>query len=269
MAEAAKAIAADNVAKERAAEDQVRLNKLDLNYLNIIDEITGVEQRRAAVARTALIGEQAKVITTKAIPAMGRLRREFSDLDDSEWSFASTSQKVAAIIDSSTTKSMESSLGSILGVIAGKRVEAAFNAVYYGAEGAVHIAESIYPFNAALLARGIGEVAASAEYAMAAGVGGHSGGGYRSGGGGGSVSYSRGDVSPYRTGASEGGQGQNPSTLAPGAAGSGSRFGGQLHVIVVGDAQAGQWLAGTLNRAVNRGVTLNATSSQRGTPVGH
>ena len=59
-----------------------------------------------------------------------------------------------------------------------------------------------------------------------------------------------------------------PKPLAPGAAGAGGRF-GNLHVIVVGEAQAGQWLANTLNNAVNRGVTLMATSSQRGSPVGH
>jgi hypothetical protein len=59
-----------------------------------------------------------------------------------------------------------------------------------------------------------------------------------------------------------------PQTLAPGAAGAGGRF-GNLHVIVVGEAQAGQWLANTLNRAVDRGVTLNSTTAQRGSPVGH
>lgn len=61
----------------------------------------------------------------------------------------------------------------------------------------------------------------------------------------------------------------SPDTLAPGAGGAGGRFGGTLHVMVVGESQAGEWLAGTLNNAVNRGVTLTATSSQRGAPVGH
>jgi hypothetical protein len=33
--------------------------------------------------------------------------------------------------------------------------------------------------------------------------------------------------------------------------------------MVVGEAQAGQWLATTLNTAVQRGVALNATTVQR------
>ena len=38
---------------------------------------------------------------------------------------------------------------------------------------------------------------------------------------------------------------------------------GQLTVMVVGEAQAGQWLATTLNSAVQRGVPLNATTAQK------
>jgi len=34
-------------------------------------------------------------------------------------------------------------------------------------------------------------------------------------------------------------------------------------VMVVGEAQAGQWLATTLNTAVQRGVPLNATTVQK------
>jgi hypothetical protein len=33
--------------------------------------------------------------------------------------------------------------------------------------------------------------------------------------------------------------------------------------MVVGEAQAGQWLASTLNTAVQRGVALNATTVQK------
>ena len=51
--------------------------------------------------------------------------------------------------------------------------------------------------------------------------------------------------------------------LAPGAAGALNPPGGNLTVMVVGEAQAGQWLATTLNTAVQRGVPLNATTVQK------
>jgi hypothetical protein len=38
---------------------------------------------------------------------------------------------------------------------------------------------------------------------------------------------------------------------------------GNLTVMVMGDQQAGQWLATTLNTAVQRGVPLNATTVQK------
>jgi hypothetical protein len=57
-------------------------------------------------------------------------------------------------------------------------------------------------------------------------------------------------------------------TLATGAQG-GSQS-GQLTVAIMGDNQAGQWLATTLNQAVTQnGVSLVSTTSQRGAPVGH
>ena len=59
-----------------------------------------------------------------------------------------------------------------------------------------------------------------------------------------------------------------PQTLAPGAAGAGGRYSG-LNVTIIGEHEAGQWMAATLNKAVDRGITLTATSSQRGAPVGH
>jgi hypothetical protein len=51
--------------------------------------------------------------------------------------------------------------------------------------------------------------------------------------------------------------------LAPGAASALNPPSGQLTVMVVGEAQAGQWLATTLNTAVQRGVPLNATTVQK------
>jgi hypothetical protein len=58
------------------------------------------------------------------------------------------------------------------------------------------------------------------------------------------------------------------AALAPGA-GSNAPTGG-LTVAIMGNEEAGQWLATTLNRAVTQqGVQLVSSASQRGAPVGH
>ncbi len=112
-----------------------------------------------------------------------------------------------------------------------------------------------------------GVVGASQIMSMVGAAGGMGGGGrgsrsgsgrYGSGGGSG-----RGSDEQWTYGA-ESTMGQ---TLAPGAQPS-SQSGG-LTVSIMGDAQAGQWLATTLNQAVTQqGVSLVSTSSQRGAPVG-
>jgi hypothetical protein len=55
--------------------------------------------------------------------------------------------------------------------------------------------------------------------------------------------------------------GASASALAPGAAPSSPA--GNLTVAIMGDADAANWLATTLNNGVARGVTLNATSVQK------
>ncbi len=47
-------------------------------------------------------------------------------------------------------------------------------------------------------------------------------------------------------------------------------FQGATRVVVFGtDHELQNWVAGAVNGAVQRGVTVQATSSQRGAPVGH
>ena len=59
------------------------------------------------------------------------------------------------------------------------------------------------------------------------------------------------------------------ATLAPGAGGAG-RFSGTARVVVFGtDHELQNWVAGAVNGAVQRGVTVTSTVSQRGAPVGH
>ena len=62
-----------------------------------------------------------------------------------------------------------------------------------------------------------------------------------------------------------------PQTLAPGAmGGAGGRFGPGSGIVIVHGEQAFQnYVAAAVNGAVARGVTVTATSAQRGSPVGH
>jgi hypothetical protein len=72
------------------------------------------------------------------------------------------------------------------------------------------------------------------------------------------------------TAQAQGAYGTPGSTLAPGAQPAAMPSGGGLTVSIMGDEEAGQWLATTLNKAVTQGgVQLTATGSQRGAPVGH
>lgn len=58
-----------------------------------------------------------------------------------------------------------------------------------------------------------------------------------------------------------GGAGAPAGVLAPGAAST--QPGGNLTVAIMGDSEAANWLANTLNEGVARGVTLTATRTQR------
>lgn len=208
----------------------------------------------------------ANYVLHEGVGSARALAGAFSDLSDAELSHANTAKLVASIIESSTVQSLQASLAGIIGMIAGKKLEAEFNALYYGAEGAVHVAESIWPFNPALLARGLGEIEAAMQYAQLAGTSGRAS--RSGGGGGGGSSYSQGDVSRYRSdGGGDRGGGPPPATLA---AGAGGRLSGTARVVVFGtDHELQNWVARAVNGAVERGVTVTATSSQRGSPIGH
>ena len=157
-------------------------------------------------------------------------------------------------------KAMEQALRSTLVSIAS---EAAVRALYNVGLGIYYDAIHDYPdaelaFHAAEVFGAVAGVAGGIAGALPGGGSRRALGG-AAGAGAGAGTY----------GGGGGGAPAAPQTLAPGAAGAGGRFSGDLHVIVVGQQQAGEWLAGTLNEAVNRGVNLTSTSSQRGSPVGH
>jgi hypothetical protein len=103
-------------------------------------------------------------------------------------------------------------------------------------------------FESAALWGGIGGVAAGIGASVSAG-GASSGAGTRYGGGGYGAGYG-----------AAGSVGVGAGVLAPGAA---ARPGGHLTVAIMGDSEAANWLASTLNQGVARGVTLTATRTQR------
>lgn len=103
-------------------------------------------------------------------------------------------------------------------------------------------------FESAALWGSIGGVAAGIGASVSAG-GASSGAGSRYGGGGYGAGYG-----------AAGSVGVGAGVLAPGAA---ARPGGHLTVAIMGDSEAANWLANTLNQGVARGVTLTATRTQR------
>jgi hypothetical protein len=98
---------------------------------------------------------------------------------------------------------------------------------------------------------------------VAAGLGAGIGGGVRGGEGPAGERYGR---TAYSPGPSAG-PGVSAAALAPGAVGPPAR-GGNLTVTIMGETEAANWLASTLNRGVSRGIPLTATRTQRGPYAG-
>lgn len=155
--------------------------------------------------------------------------------------------------------------GGLAGLIAGRRAQAGVEGAFEVAKGIMLLAEGTWPPNpAALVASGL-HFEAAAEFFKVAGSGSS-----RHGGGGGAGAGS------YRSGGDHGGYGSRdsgylPQTLAPGAASQGGRFSspGSGVIVVHGSTDLHQWVAGLVNEAVDRGITVTASRSQRGAAVGH
>lgn len=130
------------------------------------------------------------------------LRQQFSGLSNEEWNYATTSQRVAAIVNGSTTAAMESSLSAIAGLIGGRKLQAQIEGAYYIAKGAVDLAEGIWPVNPALIAKGLGEIAGGLQLE---GVGG--GSSARGGGSAGGAPATRSAGSASKSGSAHGSAG--------------------------------------------------------------
>jgi len=149
----------------------------------------------------------------------------------------------------------------LVGLIAGRKAQAGVEAVWETARGIALLAEGTWPPNpAAIMAAGL-HFEAAAQYALLAGTGSRrhiaSGSGYGT------------RDTGHGFGGPDSGYPTPSSALAPGAAGAGSRFSGSGVVIIRGTQDFENYVASAVNGAVARGVTVTATSAQRGSPVGH
>ena len=163
----------------------------------------------------------------------------------------------AAIYGENVGKAMEQAAKAALTSIAEQAGVNALNAI---AQGLWFLAQAIFFADPDAAAAAATDFEAAAEWGAIAGVAGAAAaavsGGVRAGAG---NRQSAIGSQPYAGGAPQTGA----YGLAPGAAGALNPPGGSLTVMVVGEAQAGQWLATTLNTAVQRGVALNATTVQK------
>ena len=165
----------------------------------------------------------------------------------------------ASIYGENVGKAMEKAAKAALASIA---EQAGVNALNALAQGLWFLAQAIFFGDPDAAAAAATDFEAAAEWGAIAGVagaaaaampGGKSSGYGREGGRSAAGGYGSAGGAP-QTGA---------YGLAPGAAGALNPPSGNLTVMVVGEAQAGQWLATTLNTAVQRGVALNATTVQK------
>lgn len=169
----------------------------------------------------------------------------------------------AAIYGENTGKAMEQAAKAAIASIA---EQAGINALNALAQGVWFLAQSIFFGDPSAAAAAVADFEAAAEWGAIAGVAGAAAAAIPGGGAG--ASSGRGTGGGYAaSGPGGSGGGGAPQTggygLAPGAAGALNPPSGKLTVMVVGEAQAGQWLATTLNTAVQRGVPLNATTAQK------
>jgi hypothetical protein len=270
--EAARAIASDSVALEKQAKDQQYLNQLDLQFLNILDQITGVEQRQAALARTAnsVIGEE--TTQTKHLSAA---RKELigitQDLHQVESLFTEAMHgEMDGLIN--VTQRVGDLGAEFAGLIGGTKAAAEVRGAFDVALAAENLGKFIGSWGTDVAA---GE--AAAQYGIAAAdmfkVAGRGSGSVERAGAsyGGGSEISSGGYGARDTGPGARDTGYSPQTVAPGASPQSGRFGsvGSGVVIIRGTRAFEDFTAAAVNAAHARGVTVNATFASRGTPVGH
>ncbi len=193
--------------------------------------------------------------------AFRRLAPEITNSTDQTEQNTNAVQRAALALRTQTAAGAELASSGLAGLIAGRKAQAGMEAVWETARGIALLAEGTWPPNpAAIMAAGL-HFEAAAQYALLAGTGSHRHS-VASGGGGGGYEHGpayAGGTSPY---------GSPAQTLAQGAAVHSPAAGSGV-VIIRGTQAFEDFVAGAVNGAVSRGVTVTATTLQRGSPVGH
>ena len=200
--------------------------------------------------------------TTQSISAAQNALQNFQMIAGS--AFLATSDAMtaagiaAAIYGENVGKAMEQAAKAALASIA---EQAGVNALNALAQGLWFLAQAIFFGDPDAAAAAATDFEAAAEWGAIAGVAGAAAAAVPGGKG----SSSGREGAGRSAGSAYGGGGPQTGAygLAPGAAGALNPPSGNLTVMVVGESQAGQWLATTLNTAVQRGVALNATTVQK------
>ncbi len=266
MQEAGKEVEKLHKSEEAEAATKDRMARADLDFTLRLEEMGIVEQRHIQGFQKLI---PQLTIATNATVHLSAARKELI------WVTQSAREAQAQWVDGlkDEIKAVQGDLmgnvqlftQGLAGLIAGRKAQAGVEALWETARGIALLAEGAWPPNpAALLAAGL-HFEAAAQYALLAG----SSGGHRSASGAGAGS-SRG-VDHAGHGGEGSDYGMPPQTLAPGAGAGGGRFGapGTGVVIIQGEAAFQEYCARAVNGAVNRGITVTSTSSQRGAPVGH
>jgi hypothetical protein len=243
----------------------VDLNRELIAPLQEFDTLAGVVSKDMVNELTPSIQTWASE-TTQSISAAQSAMQDFQMITGDafmETGDAMTAAGIAAsIYGDNVGKAMEKAAKAALASIA---EQAGVNALNALAQGLWFLAQAIFFGDPDAAAAAATDFEAAAEWGAIAGVAGAAAAAMPGGGGKG-TSAGRGAAGRYgESGYGGGGGAPQLGTygLAPGAAGALNPPGGQLTVMVVGEAQAGQWLATTLNTAAQRGVPLNATTVQK------
>lgn len=223
---------------------------------------------KAAKAQQQAVAEFSRLHTQSqmAVEPMRQMREAFRVLTpEITASTAQTDQQATAVqrgalaLRSQTAAGAELVGKGLAGLVAGRKAQAGVEAIWETARGIALLAEGTWPPNPAAIVASALHFEAAGQYALLAGAGSHrrsaSGSGTRDAG----IGSRAGD---------SGSPTPNPE-LAPGAAGAGARFNGSGVVIIRGTQDFENYVASAVNGAVARGVNVTATSSMRGSPVGH
>lgn len=267
MHEAGKEVETLRKQQEQAAAAAQRQAKaelefaIDLGKYDIVDQahLRNLQEGYAKLAPTLRSATEQTIHLSAARNELILVTQDAYTFEE-QWTKA-VGKNVEAV-QADLVASTEALSAGLAGLIGGRKAQAAVEAIWEIAKGIACLAEGTWPPNpAAIIAAGL-HFEAAAQYAILAGK--SAGHHHAAAGGGAGPSAGR---SEYGGGRSP----WEPQTLAEGAASAGGRFGsaGSGVVIIRGTADFENYVAAAVNGAVSRGVNVTATSSQRGSPVGH